>query len=238
MTSQQHQPVLLQESIDALVVKEDGIYLDATFGRGGHSQAILQRLGAQGRLLMTDRDPQAIAVAKETFGDDGRCDICQCAFSGLQDWLEKLGYAGRLNGVLMDLGVSSPQLDQAERGFSFLREGPLDMRMDPTVGETAAQWLAKASEQELSRLIRDYGEEYQARRIAKQLVRARHKAPISSTTQLAELVAEAKGWRSRRGGKKIHPATKTFQAIRMAVNRELEELKISLNTALSALATG
>jgi 16S rRNA (cytosine1402-N4)-methyltransferase len=223
-----HQSVLLAEALDALAVKEDGIYVDATYGRGGHSRAILERLGSVGRLLALDRDPQAVAAAANC--GDRRFSVVHAAFSRLGQVLADARVAA-VDGVLLDLGVSSPQLDAPERGFSFRFDAPLDMRMDATSGPTAAQWLAEATERQLAEVIRDYGEERFAHAIAKAIVAARTRQPISSTRQLATLVEKVV--RTREPGQ--HPATRTFQALRIHVNRELEELSLVLPQALDAL---
>ena len=227
-----HAPVLLGEALEALAVRPDGFYVDATFGRGGHSRALLEQLGERGTLLAIDRDPQAVAAARVQFGADPRATIVHAPFSRLG---EVLGDAGRrADGILLDLGVSSPQLDDASRGFSFLRDGPLDMRMDPGSGESAAQWLARAGEREIATVIARLGEDRFARRIARAIVDARAAGPIETTGQLAEVVSRAVP--TREPGK--HPATRTFQALRIHVNRELEELEEVLPQAVEALAPG
>jgi 16S rRNA (cytosine1402-N4)-methyltransferase len=223
-----HRSVFLAEALDALAVKEDGIYVDATYGRGGHSRAILERLSSVGRLLALDRDPQAVAAAANC--GDRRFSVVHAAFSRLGQVLTDARVVA-VDGVLLDLGVSSPQLDAPERGFSFRFDAPLDMRMDATSGPTAAQWLAKATERQLAEVIRDYGEERFAHAIAKAIVAARTRQPISSTRQLATLVEKVV--RTREPGQ--HPATRTFQALRIHVNRELEELSLVLPQALDAL---
>jgi len=227
-----HAPVLLGEALEALAVRPDGFYVDATFGRGGHSRALLEQLGERGTLLAIDRDPQAVAAARAQFGADPRATIVHAPFSRLG---EVLGDAGRpADGILLDLGVSSPQLDDAARGFSFLRDGPLDMRMDPGSGESAAQWLARAGEREIAMVIARLGEDRFARRIARAIVDARSVAPIETTGRLAEVVSRAVP--TREPGK--HPATRTFQALRIHVNRELEELEEVLPQAVEWLAPG
>lgn len=229
-----HTTVLLGEAVEALVTAADGFYVDGTFGRGGHSAAILARLSDRGRLMAIDKDPEAVAVARQRFGDDGRFDIVQDSFAGLAAAVEERGLTGQVNGVLLDLGVSSPQLDDAERGFSFLHDGPLDMRMNPGEGASAAQWLASAEEQEIARVLKEYGEEKFARRMAGAIVRARREQPITRTGQLAAIVAEANpAWEK---GK--HPATRAFQAIRIFINRELEDLEQVLADVLDVLAVG
>jgi 16S rRNA (cytosine1402-N4)-methyltransferase len=217
-----------------LVVKPDGCYLDATFGRGGHSRAILERLGATGRLWVMDKDPEAIAQARELAALDGRCRFYQGSFAQMEQWLAGQGLMSGLDGILMDLGVSSPQLDEPGRGFSFLRDGPLDMRMDPGQGESAAQWLARVSEAELVRVFRDYGEERFAKRIADAICRARAQEGILSTGRLAEIIKAAHpAWEKGR-----HPATRCFQAIRISINNELGDLESGLHQSLSLLRTG
>lgn len=234
MTATQHYSVLLQEAVEALDVRPDGIYVDGTFGRGGHSRLILERLTGSGRLLAMDRDPEAVAHAREHFGADARFSIEAAPFSQMQQMLERLGLMGQVNGVLLDLGVSSPQLDQAERGFSFMREGPLDMRMDTRAGETAAQWLARAEENEIAQVLWRLGEERFSRRIARAIVERRAERPLQTTRELAELVAAAVPRKERHK----HPATRTFQALRIHLNRELEELASVLEQAVDALAPG
>lgn len=227
-----HAPVLLGEALEALAVRPDGFYVDATFGRGGHSRAILAQLGERGTLLAIDRDPQAVAAARAQLGAEPRATIAHAPFSRLA---ALLGEAGRkADGILLDLGVSSPQLDDAARGFSFLRDGPLDMRMDPDAGESAAQWLAHAGEREIATVIAQLGEDRFARRIARAIVAARAQQPIATTGRLAEVVARAVP--TREPGK--HPATRTFQALRIHVNRELEELEQALPQAVDSLAPG
>lgn len=227
-----HRPVLLDEVITALNVQPNGKYVDATFGRGGHSQAILNCLDSTGRLLMVDRDPEAIRVAEANHRDDPRVQIWRGAFSGLAKKVEQIEWRGQIDGILLDLGVSSPQLDQASRGFSFMQQGPLDMRMDPEQGVSAKEWLNSVSEKELVRVFRDYGEERHASRIARKIVAQRQEAPLSTTLELAELVASV----VRNPRLKRHPATRVFQAIRIAVNDELGELRTFLDQAIDLLA--
>ncbi|PXX99544.1 16S rRNA (cytosine(1402)-N(4))-methyltransferase RsmH [Halomonas sp. LBP4] len=227
-----HASVLLDGAVAALVHEPRGIYLDGTFGRGGHSRAILARLAPEGRLLAIDRDPQAIAAASAI--DDPRFTIEQGEFARLDEIADRHGLHGRLAGILLDVGVSSPQLDDPERGFSFLRDGPLDMRMDPTRGESAAGWLARAKEAELARVFKAYGEERFARRLARAIVARRTERPFTRTTDLAEVVKAAHpAWEKGR-----HPATRVFQALRIQVNGELEQLDAALEAALEALAPG
>jgi len=220
-----HEPVLLTEAIEALQVRPDGTYVDGTFGRGGHSRAILERLGPQGRLIALDRDPEAERSAQEI--RDPRFTFARIPFSALPDALG----SRKVQGMLFDLGVSSPQLDDPRRGFSFRADGPLDMRMDPTQGASAAQWLAVAEEKQIKEVVRNYGEERFAQQIAAAIVAARRSAPIERTGQLANLVAKAV--RTREPGQ--DPATRTFQALRIHVNRELEEVSVMLPRALEHL---
>lgn len=227
-----HAPVLLDEALDALALRPDGFYVDATFGRGGHTRAILARLGEQGKLLAIDRDPQAVVAAKALLGADPRASVVHAPFSRLADAISDAGRPA--DGILLDLGVSSPQLDDAGRGFSFLRDGPLDMRMDPGSAESAAAWLARASEREIATVISRLGEERFARRIAHAIVVARTEAPIATTGRLASVISQAVP--TREPGK--HPATRTFQALRIHVNRELEELEQVLPQAVDSLAPG
>lgn len=231
----QHRTVLLDEAVDALVTRADGIYVDGTFGRGGHSQAVLARLAPAARLIAFDKDPQAIEVARRIA--DPRLDVVHGSFAQLRDVLATRGGA-RVSGVLLDLGVSSPQIDDPARGFSFRHDGPLDMRMDPTRGESAAQWLAHVGERELIEVIRDYGEERFAVQIAKAIVARRAESgrlgPLVRTRELAEIVARAV--KTREKGQ--DPATRTFQAIRIHINQELAELPVVLETALESLEQG
>ncbi|MBB2932669.1 16S rRNA (cytosine1402-N4)-methyltransferase [Paraburkholderia silvatlantica] len=231
----QHRTVLLDEAVNALITRADGVYVDGTFGRGGHSRAILGRLGEAGRLIAFDKDPLAIATAQTV--NDARFSIVHESFASLRDELASRG-VGRVSGVLLDLGVSSPQFDDPQRGFSFRADGPLDMRMDPTRGESAADWLARATVQELTEVIRDYGEERFAFQIAKALVARRAESdrlgPLDSTGELAQIVANVV--KTREKGK--DPATRTFQAIRIHVNQELAELQVVLEAALSLLEQG
>ncbi len=227
-----HSPVMLAEALEALAIQADGFYVDGTFGRGGHSLEILQRLGAFGRLLAMDKDPAALASAEaKTLLQDSRFSLVHGSFTEMQQQLECLGMVGKARGVLLDLGVSSPQLDEAERGFSFLRDGPLDMRMDTSQGPTAAEWLTSVEEGELVRVLQTYGEERFARRIARGIVQAR---PLATTRQLAALIEKLVPVRE----KHKHPATRSFQAIRIAVNRELDELEHVLKQTLEILAPG
>lgn len=231
---QRHLSVLLQPSVEALKIDPLGIYIDATFGRGGHSRMILERLGAAGRLIAIDRDPQAVAHGEQLFSEDGRFRMVQENFAMLAQVAEQQGVMGQVNGILLDLGVSSPQLDQAQRGFSFSQNGPLDMRMDPTHGISAAEWLAQAEAREIAQVLKTYGEERHAKRIARAIVEARAEQRIDTTGQLAELVSRANpSWEK---GK--HPATRSFQAIRIFVNGELDALKETLDGVIDVLALG
>ena len=226
-----HRPVLLAEVLAALNLRPDGSYLDATFGRGGHSRAILAELGPDGRLLALDRDPEAVRTGQTW--RDRRFRIVHAPFSRLAEVAHAEGFTA-VDGLLFDLGVSSPQLDAPQRGFSFRHDAPLDMRMDPSRGQTAAQWLAAADEAEIARVIRDYGEERFAKPVARAIVAARQRAPIETTGQLARIVASAV--RTRERGQ--DPATRSFQAIRIHVNRELEELALALPQAVGLLKAG
>ena len=226
-----HATVLLNEAVDALQVKPDGIYVDGTFGRGGHSRLILSKLGASGRLIAFDKDPMAIAAGQAI--QDARFHMVHSGFEHLSEKLRDLG-VGKVDGVLLDLGVSSPQLDDAQRGFSFRFDAPLDMRMDTSRGRTAAEWLAVADEGELTEVIRDYGEERFARQVARAIVAARQEHSIDTTKQLSDIVG--KTVHTREPGK--NPATRTFQAIRIYINRELEELESVLPQCVDELKAG
>ena len=229
--SDAHNPVLLHEAVAGLDVRQSGVYVDCTFGRGGHSRLILARLGPDGRLIAIDRDPQAVSAAAQI--DDPRFTIVHGAFGRLAELLASVGIA-RVHGILLDLGISSPQIDQGERGFSFRHDAPLDMRMDTTTGPTAAEWLAAATESEIREVIRNYGEERFARQIAASIVAARARGSLGTTRQLAALVAEAVPTREPRQD----PATRTFQAIRIHVNQELEELSLALPQCVELLEPG
>jgi 16S rRNA (cytosine1402-N4)-methyltransferase len=222
---------MYRQCLEALHIKAEGTYLDGTFGRGGHARGVLQQLGPGGRLLVMDKDPEAIAVAEREFGTDARVAIYRGSFAQLAQWEAT---AGGLDGVLLDLGVSSPQLDVAERGFSFGKDGPLDMRMDPESGESAAQWLAHAAEKDIADVLWTYGEERQSRRIARAIVARRAEQPLLRTAQLADLIASV----MPRGEQKIHPATRSFQAIRIFINRELADLEDGLAAAFDRLKPG
>ncbi len=229
-----HRSVLLDEAVEALNIRPDGIYIDGTFGRGGHSKEILRRLGPKGQLIVFDKDEAALKAAQTQFGDDPRLHAVQGSFARLAGVARELGVVGRVDGLLLDLGVSSPQLDEPARGFSFMQEGPLDMRMDRSTGQSAAEWLATAAEDEITQVIRDYGEERFARRIARAIVRERATAPLQTTRELAALIEKAVPARDPHK----HPATRTFQAIRIHINRELEDLREVLAQALEVLARG
>ncbi|GGZ39620.1 16S rRNA (cytosine(1402)-N(4))-methyltransferase RsmH [Shewanella chilikensis] len=226
-----HLSVLLQETVDGLNIRPDGIYIDGTFGRGGHSRQILSRLGEQGRLIAIDRDPAAIEAAKQ-FADDPRFTIVHGGFGQLADYVEQLGLVGKIDGVLLDLGVSSPQLDDAERGFSFLRDGPLDMRMDNSQGQTAAQWLARAEIEDMAWVFKTYGEEKNARHIARCIAADRDEKPFLRTKDLAGLIERITKHKERNK----HPATRVFQAIRIYINSELDQIDQALEGALKVLA--
>ena len=230
-----HLPVLFNEALHELSIKPGGIYIDCTFGRGGHSAGILKQLNANGQLLALDRDLDAIQseYAQELIKDP-RFQLEHCCFSLLQDVVEKRGWRGKVDGILMDFGVSSPQLDNAQRGFSFMRDGPLDMRMDCSSGLSAAEWLASVSEQDLVRVLFDYGEERFARRIANAVVTQRLEKPLETTRQFVDLLVEAIPFKE----KHKHPATRSFQAVRIAINSELEEINNVLEQAVGALAVG
>lgn len=229
-----HAPVLLDAALEGLRVMAEGCYVDGTFGRGGHARAILARLGGAGRLYALDRDPDAVAFGRAAFAAEPRLRLEQGSFADLAAFAGRHGIAGRVDGLLLDLGVSSPQLDDPARGFSFQADGPLDMRMDPGSGESAADWLARASEREIAAVLSDLGEERFARRIARAIVQARTSVPLRTTAELAALVARASPARDPHK----HPATRTFQAIRIFVNRELEALAQGLDQSLRVLAVG
>ncbi|MFU8896815.1 MAG: 16S rRNA (cytosine(1402)-N(4))-methyltransferase RsmH [Gammaproteobacteria bacterium] len=230
----EHAPVLLGEALEALAIRAAGSYLDATLGRGGHTAAILERLGEAGRLLAVDRDPEAIRAGQRRFAGDERVSIARGNFAELESIAREAGFEAGFDGVLLDVGVSSPQLDDPARGFSFLRDGPLDMRMDPESGTSAAAWLAHVTEREFVRVLFEYGEERHARRIARALLQARTAAPITTTGQLADLIAAAVP--GREPGK--HPATRSFQAIRIFINDELAALDAALAQSLALLKPG
>lgn len=231
---QEHISVLLDEAITGLAIKPDGHYIDGTFGRGGHSRAILEKLGDEGRLLAMDKDPAAIEKAQTDFTSDKRFVLRQGSFAMLEQRVKELGWMGQVDGILLDLGVSSPQLDTAERGFSFLHDGPLDMRMDPHQGISAADWLATAKEQEITQVLKEYGEERFAKRIARAIVKQRDESPIRTTKQLAAIVAAA----NPKHEKGKDPATRSFQAIRIFINQELEDIKTCLSQVIDVLKPG
>lgn len=229
-----HRPVLLDEVITALNIQSAGIYVDGTFGRGGHASAILNRLGNEGHLFAMDKDPQAVVTAKQMFADDARFSIEHGSFAQLERCMAERNWLGKVSGILLDLGVSSPQLDDPQRGFSFRREGALDMRMDTTGGISAEQWINQAGESELAQVFRDYGEERFAKRIARAIVKTRSESPITTTTQLANIIAQANpAWEQGKD-----PATRCFQAIRIFINKELEDLQQFLPQSLKLLKQG
>jgi 16S rRNA (cytosine1402-N4)-methyltransferase len=228
----EHQPVLLEEAINALNIKADGVYVDATFGRGGHSKAILDCLNDNGRLLAFDQDLQAISYGRQRFNKDNRIELIHCNFRQVANMVAERGLEKKVDGVLMDLGVSSPQLDDAARGFSFSRSGPLDMRMNTEEGESALQWLSRVSLNDLTHVLRKYGEEKSARRIAKAIIDSRNETEIADSKQLSEIIVNAvPGYEKHK-----HPATRSFQAIRIYVNEELQALEEGLQSAVSVLA--
>ena len=229
-----HIPVLAEEVVEWLALKPNGTYVDATYGRGGHSALILERLSAQGRLLAFDHDPAAAQAADDRFGKEGRFEFVRASFSQLATELNERDLVGSIDGLLLDVGVSSPQLDDPSRGFSFLHDGPLDMRMNPDAGRSAAEWVNTASERDMADVIYQYGEERFSRRIARAIVERRRKRKFTTTADLAEVIARAVPRRERR----IHPATRSFQALRILINRELEELRAALDTSLDVLAPG
>lgn len=225
-----HTTVLLDEAVNGLNIREDGIYIDGTFGRGGHSRLILSQLGEKGRLIAIDRDPQAIAAAADI--TDPRFSIIHGPFSALAEYVTERDLVGKIDGILLDLGVSSPQLDDAERGFSFMRDGPLDMRMDPSRGQSAAEWLLNAEEADIAFVLKTYGEERFAKRIARAIVERNREHPMTRTRELAEVIAVATPVKD----KFKHPATRSFQAIRIWINSELEEIDTALKGAVEVLA--
>ena len=233
MNERQHHPVLLEEAVSSLRVRGDGIYLDGTFGRGGHSRAIMAGLLEQGRLFALDKDPSAVAAGLEEWSGDPRFSIVQGSFAEMDRMVREWGINRNLDGILLDLGVSSPQLDDPDRGFSFSRNGPLDMRMDPTSGVSAAEWLNEASEREMARVFWEFGEERHARRIARSIVKVRQQQRLETTNQLAELIEKTIGKREKK-----HPATRCFQAIRIFVNNELGDLQKGLEAAIGMLRPG
>lgn len=229
-----HQTVLLNEAVVSVLGVRDGIYVDATFGRGGHTRHLLAQLDAGARVIGFDKDPQAIAAGQALAAEDARFSIVHDSFASILDVMTRMGLAGRVDGVLADLGVSSPQLDDADRGFSFMNDGPLDMRMDVTRGQSAAEWIAGVAEDELARVLFEFGEERHSRRIARAIVRVRAESPITRTKQLADIVAEAHpAWEKHK-----HPATRSFQAIRIFINNELGDIKQFLRDTLRVLKPG
>ena len=234
MSSNAHVPVLLEPVLEGLDIKQDGCYVDATFGRGGHSSAILERLSTDGRLIAIDRDSQAIASAAPSLMNDPRLSLVRSDFAELATCMGERGLTGQVDGVLLDLGVSSPQLDEADRGFSFLRDGPLDMRMDPDQSLSAADWLGRVEEKALKKVLYQYGEENDAPRIARAIVAARAITSIDTTGQLADIVSSVIPAHTR----KKHPATKTFQAIRIFINDELQQLESALEQSIDVLKRG
>jgi 16S rRNA (cytosine1402-N4)-methyltransferase len=230
-----HKPVLLEEALSGLIRQTDGVYIDGTFGRGGHSGAILRALSAQGKLLAIDKDMDAVNCSQaQKLSTDERFELAHSSFADMAELVAQRQWTGSVDGILLDLGVSSPQLDVAERGFSFMRDGPLDMRMDSTQGESASQWLSHVDEAELLKVLRDYGEEKFARKIAAEIVIQREQSPIETTAQLAKIIENLVT--RREPGK--HPATRTFQAIRIKINRELDELEEALENAADVLKAG
>jgi 16S rRNA (cytosine1402-N4)-methyltransferase len=230
----EHSTVLLKEAVDGVAIDADGLYIDGTFGRGGHTAELLSRLSEKGSVIAIDKDLDAIAAGQARFAEEGRLTLVHASFSELAEIVKQAGKHGEVSGVLLDLGVSSPQLDVAERGFSFLRDGPLDMRMDISKGMSAAEWLASADEQDIAKVIKEYGEERFARRMAAAIVRERAEKPIERTVQLAKILADAHPAWER--GK--HPATKAFQAIRIFINRELADLEDLLQQVIDSLTVG
>ena len=233
-TELKHISVLLSEALQGLAVRPDGLYIDGTFGRGGHSRAILEQLSTEGRLLGFDKDPEAIRVGHQLAAEDGRFVVVQRSFADMAEELRARGLHGQVDGVLLDLGVSSPQLDDPERGFSFLNDGPLDMRMNPSVGQSAAEWINSAEEADIATVLWEYGEERFSRRMAGAIVRRRAEQPFTRTADLAEVIKVANpAWERHK-----HPATRAFQGIRIFINRELEDLADGLKAALDVLAPG
>ena len=233
-TELKHVSVLLSEALEGLAVNPDGLYIDGTFGRGGHSRAILEHLSAKGRLLGFDKDPEAIRVGNQLAAEDGRFVVVQRSFAELAAEARARGLHGKVDGVLLDLGVSSPQLDDPQRGFSFLNDGPLDMRMNPAAGQSAAEWINSAAEADIATVLWEYGEERFSRRMARAIVDRRAEQPFTRTADLAEVIKQANpSWEKHK-----HPATRAFQGIRIFINRELEDLSAGLQAALEVLAPG
>jgi len=234
MTGLRHTTVLLEEAVDALEIKSGGIYVDGTFGRGGHSKAVIEQLGEAGRLWAIDKDPQAIQTALEMQSEHANLFVYQGSFGDLVTLAKEQGFMGKLDGLLLDLGVSSPQLDDAERGFSFMQDGPLDMRMDPSTGQSAADWLNSASLEEITQVLKTYGEERFGKRIAHAVLEERKVSPINTTAHLVRIITEAIPVKE----KHKHPATRSFQGIRIFINQELNDLKNCLDSVLDVLAIG
>ena len=229
-----HKAVLLKEAVEALITKPDGLYIDGTFGRGGHAALILSQLSETGSLMAVDKDPKACEVAKKKFSKDARFEIKQASFADIRKLITEKQHEGTVSGVLLDLGVSSPQIDDPIRGFSFLRDGPLDMRMNPSCGISAAEWLSTAKENDIAQVLKDYGEERYSKRIARAIAAARADKPITRTGQLAAIVKEANpAWE-----KDKHPATRAFQGIRIFINQELKDLESVLPDILEIMAVG
>lgn len=229
-----HETVLLQEAVDALVTDTQGIYIDGTFGRGGHTRRLLSLLQPEARVLGFDKDPMAIAASERLAAQDARFECAHASFAELKQQIEARHWAGKINGILLDLGVSSPQLDDPARGFSFMQDGPLDMRMNNAAGQSAAEWLQSADIEEITQVLREYGEERFARRIAQAVVEQREREPLLRTRQLADLIEKAVPVRE----KHKHPATRAFQGIRIFINRELDDLTDVLQQAVDVLAPG
>ena len=229
-----HKTVLLDEAVEALAIRPEGFYIDGTYGRGGHSKLILTKLGKQGRLMGIDKDPEAILHGNEIHNQDNRLTMYQGSFATIKSVAENGNFLGKVDGVLLDLGVSSPQLDDAERGFSFLRDGPLDMRMDPNSGKSAAEWLAFAEEAEITDVLKRFGEEKFGKRIAKGIITRRQTKPITTTQELVDVIDEAVPVKD----KYKHPATRSFQGIRIFVNDELSDLEKALEGILEVLKPG
>ncbi len=234
MTEREHFSVLMEESVSALITQPEGIYIDGTFGRGGHSRELLSRLGRDAKLIAFDKDPQAIAVGHELKGEDSRFDIEHQSFANMAKVVEEKNLVGQIDGVLLDLGVSSPQLDQAERGFSFMNDGPLDMRMDCSRGQSAADFINTAKESEIARVLKEYGEERFSKRIAGAIVRRRAEKPFTRTLDFADVVTKA----NPKWERDKHPATRAFQGVRIHVNGELDDIAAVLPAALSILKPG
>ncbi len=232
--AEKHQPVLLNEAIKALNIRPNGIYIDGTFGRGGHAKAILDQLSNEGQLIAIDQDPDAVKIGHKQFGKDPRFKMVYASFAEIKKLAKELDVIEEIDGIFLDLGVSSPQLDDASRGFSFMRDGPVDMRMNNLQGESAAEWLSDATEKDIIYVLKKYGEERFAKRIAHAIVKNRQTQAITTTKQLADIITQA----IPRREKHKHPATRSFQAIRIFINRELEVLEVFLEKSLEVLKTG